>query len=231
MQKRALSICLQSELNNALREMLSRHHTGLEICTSFAEAKAVRPQKPYCLIICDASTISEQQTIQSLERMRSCTYAPVLLLTLPEPKLDFVKAGADFCLPISAAPETIVSTAFSLLRRYTIYNHYDRLAPGSMAIYRGELAFDHLRHHVTLSGEELHLTPKEYKLLHYFLRNPGIVISADQICDSVWGIEYDDNRDVTTVIAELRRKLKDTRENPVFIRTVHGFGYQFLPQE
>ena len=60
------------------------------------------------------------------------------------------------------------------------------------------------------------------------MRNPGIVISPEQICDRAWGVEFDGNRDVTTVIAELRRKLKDMREKPVYIKTIHGFGYQFI---
>lgn len=231
MEKKALSICFVTELTQQMEDMLYKHHAKLEDCNSLDEAEAKMARKHYCLILFNISAITTERALRSLERMRRTTYAPILLLAPLELEKDFIKAGADICISISAAPETIEASAFALLRRYTLYNHYDETRPMDAVIYRGGLVFDHLRHQVILDGEEIHLTPKEYKLLYHFVRNPGIVFSADQICDGVWGVEYDENRDVTTVIAELRRKLKDTRENPVYIKTVHGFGYQFLPQE
>ena len=152
----------------------------------------------------------------------------ILLLAPPGTEDELIATGADQCVSADVAYKTVLSAAFSLLRRYLFYDHYDEVWPLDTVIYRKGIVFDHLRHRVTLDGEEVHFTPKEYKLLHYFVRNPGIVISPEQICDRIWGVEFDGNRDVTTVIAELRRKLKDTREKPVYIKTVHGFGYQFL---
>lgn len=231
MKKSALSICLLTDVNRTLEDMLYQHHAELEVCASLDEAASRMKKKHYCLIVFDVSAITTERALKSLERMRKDTYAPILLLAPLELERDFIDAGADRCVSASAAPEAITLEAFSLLRRYTLYNTYDEMRPMDVVIYRGELAFDHLRHCVTLSGEEIHLTPKEYKLLYHFVRNPGIVFSADQICDAVWGVEFDENRDVTTVIAELRRKLKDTREKAIYIKTVHGFGYKFLPQE
>ena len=163
--------------------------------------------------------------------MRKLIYTPILLLSPSGAEDELIAAGADQCVPTGAGAKAVLSAAFSLLRRYLFYDHYDEIWPMDTVIYRGRIVFDHLRHRVTLDGEEVHFTPKEYKLLLYFVRNPGIVISARQICSRVWGVEFDGNWDVTTVIAELRRKLKDTRGKPVYIKTVHGFGYQFLPRK
>lgn len=231
MKKLALSICLLTNLNEKLEHMLCQYRTGLEVCASLEEAESRLGKKHFCLIVFDTSAVTVERTLQGLERIRQATNTPILLLAPPELEIDFIEAGADRCISASKAYESITWEAFSLLRRYTLYNHYDKIWPPDSVIFRGGLVFDHLRHHVSLDGEEIHLTPKEYTLLYHFLRNPGIVFSADQICDSVWGGQFDENRDVTSVIAELRRKLKDTQEEAIYIKTVQGSGYQFLSQE
>jgi len=231
MDLKAISICLTTELNRYLADMFYEHHVRLDTSATFSEAETIMLKSPYCMIVSNISTITAEQAIRSIEKMRKSTYAPILLLAPPELENDLINAGADRCISASATPKLITSVAYSLFRRYTLYNHYDEIRPMDAVLYRGRLVFDHLRHQVTLDDEDIHLTPKEYKLLYHFVRNPGIVFSADQICDRVWGVEFDENRDVTTVIAELRRKLKDTRGKAVYIKTVHGFGYQFLPHE
>lgn len=231
MEKCALSVCLTSELNHHLETMLHQYHVRLEICASQEAAEKRIGTQRFCLIVWDASTVTTDQAARNLDWMRKLSYTPILLLAPTGAEDTLIDAGADQCVAADAAPRTVVSAAFSLLRRYLFYDHYDEVWPLDTVIYRGGIVFDHLRHRVTLDGKEVHFTPKEYKLLHYFVRNPGIVISAEQICERIWGVEFDGNRDVTTVIAELRRKLKDTREKPVYIKTVHGFGYQFLPHK
>ena len=88
---------------------------------------------------------------------------------------------------------------------------------------------DPIRHRVVLGNEEIHLQPRKFRLLFHFVRNPGIGMTPDHICETVWQSGYDRSRDITAVITELRRKLGDTREHPIYIETVHGFGYRFLP--
>ena len=229
MEKYALSVCLAADLNDELKVMLYQHQEQLDICDSFERAEKRVGKQRFCLIVCDTTALPTGQTLQVLGRMRKVSYTPILLLAPAGTEWELIATGADQCVPADAAHKIALSAAFSLLRRYQFYDHYDEVWPLDAVIYRGGIVFDHLRHQVTLDGEEVHFTPKEYKLLHYFVRNPGIVISTEQICDRIWGVEFDGKRDVTTVIAELRRKLKDTREKPIYIKTVHGFGYQFLP--
>ena len=88
---------------------------------------------------------------------------------------------------------------------------------------------DPIRHRVTLGGKEIILQPREFRLLLHFARNPGIVVTPDRICETIWQSGYDRTRDVTAVIAELRRKLGDSKGQPTYIATVHGVGYRFLP--
>lgn len=231
MEKRALSVYLTSDLNHDLEMMLGQHHMQLEVCDSLEKAEKRLERQHFCLILLNAAAATTEQVVRGLDWMRRLTYTPILLLAPAGAEAELIAAGADLCVDAGAANKTVLSAAFSLLRRYLFYDHYDEIWPMDTVIYRGGIVFDHLRHRVTLDGEEVHFTPKEYKLLLYFVRNPGIVISARQICSRVWDVEFDGSRDVTTVIAELRRKLKDTRRRPVYIKTVHGFGYQFLPRK
>lgn len=228
MENYALSVFLAADLNHELEGMLHQCQVRLEICDSAERAEERVGKQRFCLVVCDATALPKGRTLQGLDWMRKVSYTPVLLLAPAGTEDELIAAGADQCVPAGAAHKTVLSAAFSLLRRYLFYDHYDEAWPLDTVICRGGIVFDHLRHRVTLDGEEIHFTPREYKLLHYFVRNPGIGISPEQICDRVWGVEFDGNWDVTTVIAELRRKLKDTREKPVYIKTVHGFGYQFI---
>lgn len=228
MEKYALSVCLAAELNYELKAMLHQHLVRLDICDSVERAEERIRKQRFCLIIFNTTALPAGRTLQVLDWMRKVSYTPILLLAPPGTEDELIATGADQCVSAGVAYKTVLSAAFSLLRRYLFYDHYDEVWPLDTVIYRKGIVFDHLRHRVTLDGEEVHFTPKEYKLLHYFVRNPGIVISPEQICDRIWGVEFDGNRDVTTVVAELRRKLKDTREKPIYIKTVHGFGYQFL---
>ena len=228
MEKYVLSVCLAADLNYELKTMLHQHQARLDICDSLERAEERIGKQRFCLVVCDTTALPTCQALLCLDWMRKVSYTPILLLAPVGTEDELIAAGADQCVPTNATHKTVLSAAFSLLRRYLFYDHYDEVWPLDAVIFRGGIVFDHLRHRVTLDGEEVHFTPREYKLLHYFVRNPGVVISADQICDRVWDVEYDGNRDVTTVIAELRRKLEDTREKHTYIKTIHGFGYQFL---
>lgn len=74
-----------------------------------------------------------------------------------------------------------------------------------------------------MEGEELTLTPKEFILLNYMMKNRGLVLTREQILAAVWDFDYDgDMRTVDTHIKRVRKKL-DGR----FIKTIHGYGYKF----
>ena len=87
------------------------------------------------------------------------------------------------------------------------------------------LYIDELSHRVTVDGEEIILSPKEYELLLYLVKNSGIALTRNQILDNVWGIDYyGDTRTVDTNIKRLREKLKD---KAYLITTIRGSGYRF----
>ena len=230
MTKRAISIQLRPDLNELLQSTLDKHQIELNICASQNEARCAMLKENYCLAVIDTSMLETEKAVQSITDFRLETYAPILSLNADDTAMQILNAGADMCFSVSASPELIVFHAMSVLRRYTLYNLYDEMKPGDAVLHRGDLMIDPIRHHVTLAGQEIYLQPREFRLLLHFARNPGIVVTPDRIGETIWQNSYDHNRDVTAVIAELRRKLGDTKEHPTYIATVHGFGYKFLPQ-
>jgi DNA-binding response OmpR family regulator len=90
------------------------------------------------------------------------------------------------------------------------------------------LSLDPARRRVTVDGEEIGLTPLEFEILHALAKEPGVVLSRDQLMDRVWGYrDYAGGRVVDSHVARIRRKLREDGNDPRFIRTVHGVGYAF----
>jgi two-component system response regulator MtrA len=93
---------------------------------------------------------------------------------------------------------------------------------------RFDLTVDSARRRVTRDGEELALTPLEFEILVTLARNPGVVLSREDLMDRVWGYrDYAGGRVVDSHVARIRRKLGDDSAEPKYIRTVHGVGYAF----
>ena len=98
------------------------------------------------------------------------------------------------------------------------------------ATYKYEtLVLDDLAHEVTIDGENILLTPKEYDLLKYFMQNKNIALSRDTILSNIWGYDfYGDERTVDTHVKTLRNNLGKYRD---VIKTVPGMGYKFDVKE
>ena len=97
---------------------------------------------------------------------------------------------------------------------------------GEDATYKYEsLVLDDLAHEVTIDGDPILLTPKEYDLLKYFMQNRNIALSRDAILSNIWGYDiYGDERTVDTHVKTLRNNLGKYRD---VIKTVRGMGYKF----
>lgn len=101
-------------------------------------------------------------------------------------------------------------------------------APNILAA--GELAVDLSAHTVTVSGQPVHLTAKEFELLVLLCRYPNRVFTSRQIFDNLWnsyGID-DDVRTVMVHISNLRKKIEPNPEKPKYIHTVRGVGYKLV---
>ena len=122
----------------------------------------------------------------------------------------------------------LFSVAAAQLRRYTDYNHYDEPEGAETAPFQaGDLFIDPPRRRVEVRGQPVELRPREFNLLLYFMRNPGIVLTTEQICEHAWGMEGGYNQGVAHPVRLLRLAIEPDPKHPVYIETVPRVGYRF----
>ena len=154
-------------------------------------------------------------------RLKSATASiPVIMATARGTEYDKVMGldlGADDYLAKPFGMMEMVSRVRAVLRRAA------PRAERREELAMGALSMDTARHTVTMNGERLNLTLKEYDLLERFMTHPGRVFTRDQLLSDVWGMDYaGETRTVDNHVAELRRKLNWSER----IVTVHRVGYK-----
>lgn len=157
-------------------------------------------------------------------RVRQDGFAtPIIMLTAKSQESDIVlglNLGADDFVAKPFSLEVLLARASACLRR--------RQEPARALFRFGNCELDHESHKLFRGGEEVPLTPKEFGLLEYFVRNVGRALTRDKILDAVWG---DDlivtDRSVDRCINTLRNKIEPDPERPRLIRTIRDVGYRF----
>ena len=156
--------------------------------------------------------------LQQLRRENVTT--PVLLLTVRatiEDKVLGLDAGADDYLTKPFAFEEFVARVRALLRRRA------ETAPPVLQV--ADLALDPARRVVSRGDTTIDLTPREFALLDYFMRNPGRVLTRTMIANRVWDYTFDAATNVIDVYVNYLRKKIDSGHDPKLLHTVRGVGY------
>ncbi len=149
---------------------------------------------------------------------------PIIMLTAKAQESDVVlglELGADDYVTKPFSIRELIARVEAFLRR--------RRSDEQLTFKFGDFELDIESHVLTKQGEELKLSPKEFKLLHYFLKNEGRALSRDAIMNSVWG--YDSNvtsRSIDRFVTTLRNKVEIDPQTPQFILTIRELGYKFV---
>ena len=215
------------EDDDSIRELVlyTLHTTGFE-AEGFRNAadfwQALEKELPQ-LVLLDIM-LPDEDGLHILKRLRAGAETadlPVMMLTAKSSEYDRVvglDSGADDYMPKPFGMMELVSRVRALLRRAAKPATEDKLFTA------GSLAVDVKRRAVTVDGEPVILTYKEFELLCYLLENRGVVLSRDQILTKIW--DYNDSGETRTVdvhIRTLRQKLGDAG---ALIETVRGVGYR-----
>ncbi|MFA6850725.1 MAG: response regulator transcription factor [Selenomonadaceae bacterium] len=148
---------------------------------------------------------------------------PKIFLTAKSEECDKIKGfslGGDDYITKPFSPREVVARVKAVLRR-------SGMMENDIHCFKyGEIMLDDFHKVVEVQGEKKCLPPKEYALLHFFLKHPGQTFSREQLLTNVWNYDFDgDERAVDAVVKRLRQKIADARS--LYIHTVRGFGYRF----
>ncbi|MFO7321713.1 MAG: response regulator transcription factor [Chloroflexota bacterium] len=161
--------------------------------------------------------------LEVLKQVRASSFLPMIILSgfsQERDKVIALEAGADDYLAKPFSPEELVARVGALLRRV------DWTPTAEPKLVVRHLELDMPRRQATIRGKRLHLTPIEYGILVTLMRNPGQVISHDELLRAVWGEQYEGDYSVLRVnISRLRQKLEENPRNPTYIVTAPGQGY------
>lgn len=190
-------------------------------------------RQQFCLAILDllliSSDIGQEELLRSFRRAQ-----PVPIISLCSNAEDsnvvrLLRAGADQVLDVQTPDEVLVAYARTLINRYTLLNHMDREQHDRIDLYVGDFEIDLMRRRVFLKGKIVELSRKEFDLLLFFAQNPERVLTEAQIFERVWHTDKDFHSSISKPINRLRQKIEPDQHNPVYIRSVRGVGYQFVP--
>ena len=161
--------------------------------------------------------------ISALRRIRAFSDVPVILLTAKGEEYDKVfgfDLGADDYVVKPFSPREVMSRVKAVLKRT------DRSHAADAEIYRFRtLEVNQKSYEVRIDGKKIDMTPKEFELLNFLIKNKNTVITRDTILNKIWGYDFfGDSRTVDTHIKMLRSNLGEYRE---LIKTIWGVGYKY----
>ena len=208
----------EDSIGALVRTYLGRDGYRVVWVRSGEEALVELVRHPVRLVLLDIG-LPGMDGFEVCRQIRTRSSVPILMLTARDEEPDRVaglELGADDYVPKPFSPRELAARVKAILRRAEPSQHETVLALGDVVV-------DLDGRDVTVAGEPVELTAKEFDLLAYFLECHGIVLSRDRLLDRVWGMSYPGGtRTVDVHVGQLRRKLG----RPELIRTVRGAGYK-----
>jgi two-component system, OmpR family, KDP operon response regulator KdpE len=215
----------EPQIRRVLRTTLSfRGYTILEASTGEEAVELAAKHKPD-LILLDVN-LPGISGIETCREIRRASDAPIIMLTVRSAERDKVvalDAGADDYVTKPFSIEELLARIRASLRRHPS-------ADGLPPFTSKELSVDFELRRVTVSGQEVHLAPKEFEVLRQLIANLGKPVTHRRLLQIVWGPEYgEETENLRVVINQLRKKIEKDPSQPKFILTEPWVGYRFQP--
>jgi DNA-binding response OmpR family regulator len=162
--------------------------------------------------------------------LRDRSNVPIIMLTARREEIDRIaglEMGADDYVVKPFSPQELVSRVRAVMRRI---NREQVPAESERPLLFGDLVINALSRTVSISGQDVPLTAKEFDMLYLLAQHPKQVYTREQLLDRIWGgAEYIDPGTVTVHIRRVREKIEPDPSNPTRLVTVWGVGYKFEP--
>ncbi len=215
----------QKKMSGFLKKGLVEAGYSVDSAESGTAAESLASENTYDLIVLDVM-LPDQNGFDTARHLRTDGYqGPILMLTAlagTKDKVHGLDAGADDYLTKPFSFDELLARIRALLRRRNPESHSN--------LRFADLEMNLISRHVTRDGKALVLTPKEFALLEFFMRNPNRTISRTAIAEHVWDVHFDSESNVIDVYINMLRKKVDQPFGSKLIHTVIGAGY-VLKQE
>ncbi|MEO8031563.1 MAG: response regulator transcription factor [Gemmatimonadota bacterium] len=203
-----------------LKQALEEEGHAVDAAGDGVEAGNLAHINDYDLILLDVQLPRMNGLQLASELRRGGVQSPILMLTSRDSTQDVVRglnAGADDYLTKPFSLDELLARVNALTRR--------QLGPATGILRYQDLEMDRLKRVVKRGGQPLDISPREFRLLEFFLLNPERVVSRTSLLEKVWDLSFDPETNVVDAhISNLRKKLED-RDRPRLIQTVRGAGY------
>lgn len=167
--------------------------------------------------------------VDVIKKIRTWSEMPIIVIsarTEDKDKIDALDAGADDYLTKPFSVEELLARIRVTERRLSAIQSSNK---SESVFVNGNLKIDYAAGCAYLSGEELHLTPIEYKLLCLLSRNVGKVLTHTFITQKIWGAAWESNvASLRVFMATLRKKIEPSADSPQYIQTHVGIGYRMV---
>ncbi|MGH9280987.1 MAG: response regulator [Acidimicrobiales bacterium] len=168
--------------------------------------------------------------LEVCRRLRLLAPIPVIMLTARGSEGDRIVGldlGADDYVTKPFSPRELVARIKSVLRR--AQGPLAAAGDGASRLAAGDIDVDVLAREVTVAGNPVSLTQREFELLVFLMRHPRQAFTREALLEQVWGYTYGDTSTVTVHVRRLREKVEADPSQPAHIQTVWGVGYRFTP--
>ena len=176
-------------------------------------------RKDIALIILDVM-MPKMDGWQVCKEIRQYSAVPIIMLTAKSDERDELlgfELGVDEYISKPFSPKILVARVEAILRRAG--------GTATEAMEIGGIVLDKSAHQVSVDGQDIDLSVKEFELLAYFIENKGIALSRERILNNVWNYDYfGDARTIDTHVKKLRSKMGEKGD---YIKTIWGMGYKF----
>lgn len=212
----------ESRMRKLVRDFLVRE--GYEVLEAGDGEEALDifyREKDIALLILDVM-MPRRNGFEVCREIRSSSKVPIIMVTAKgeeSDELNGFELGVDEYISKPFSPKILMARVGAILRRS------GRQQEENEILSKGGIVIDKTAHLVTVDGNAVELSYKEFELLSYFLENEGIALSREKILNHVWNYDYfGDARTIDTHVKKLRAKIG---EKGAYIKTVWGMGYKF----
>lgn len=216
----------EPQIRRALRVGLERNDYKVLLAENGEDGLLQAAAQAPDLVILDLAMPPGIDGFEVCRRLREWSHTPVIILSVRESEDDKIRAlelGADDYVTKPFGIRELVARIRAVVRR----TKADQ-TPEQSSLVCHHLNIDYDKRVVTVHGNEIHLTPKEYDLLKYMSVNADRVLTHRQLLTKVWGNEFaQDHHTLRVHVANLRNKIEDQPERPRFIHTETRVGYKF----